>query len=68
MSMERRGRQNLNLTTDTQSALRSGDEGHKGDRFRMESLPNRWVRIGETMQDKLALGKLNNIEWKRYVK
>jgi len=61
MSMERRGRQNLNLATGTQVANNSNWHEHKEDRIRMDSLPNRWVRIGLTAQDEyLVLGKINN--------
>jgi RNA-directed DNA polymerase len=59
MSRELRGRQNLNLTTDTQTTLGGGNNGHREDQIRMDFLPNRWVRIGLAAQDKtLVFGNL----------
>jgi len=50
--MERRGRQNLNLATGTQTALSGGENEHKGDQAHRGLLPNRWARIGSAAQDR----------------
>lgn len=52
MPMERRGRQNLNLATGTQTALSGGENEHKEDQAHRGLLPNRWARIGLAAQDR----------------
>jgi len=50
--MERRGRQNLNLVTGTQTTHGGGESEHKGNQTHKGLFPNRWARIGFAAQDK----------------
>lgn len=51
MSMEKRNRQNLNLSLSTQSTLRCEPTEHQGNKsVQTEIFPNRWERIGLAAQ------------------